>query len=715
MVFGLLMTGIGVWIVLFSLNRFTDDSPQVVIGSQGIDDRRGKRVIPWKDIRSVRLDKRDKAVTQLVLLVAVEGGQEMEWPIDVDDLDHPPDKILEMVKTWMSLDPPAPPPLGIMNTTATSAPVSSSSQAPSPTGVCVPPPLGAATAPPQVPAARSWRSKAKMLCGLLILALASGGLFRACSTARRSPSDQPPQTEMGQQFHIERLTDADPEARAKAAEALGKLRNKANAAVSRLNEVVRRDQSPRVRRAAAVALGQIGADAAEQAPFSGRAVFGVALDPCLPGLIKALLGALEDNDEEVRQAAAAALARVGAGELSPFVRALEEDTKVAVFDANGAWTDRSNKEVTKEQVLRDMGEAGKPLLFQVLQGEDRSAWKAASIVLTDRDLPLNGAETEMAVRIFEDVLGRDSAATIRAAGATALGRLGSNAANAAPALCRTLKDKSVLARRSATWALGRVAPKDRPVASALAEALKDTDAETRLESARALAEAGPHLKPLVPALCHALKDDDPHVRAAAAAALGQTAPKGVKVVKPLIETVADGNIEVQVAVIDVLAKFGPAAQDAVGPLLDLQKPIPPSPILTHFPDKSRAWIEAAQTESERARAHWAALRALANIAPRDSRVVGPIIDTLDDAGEEMSREVGRVLRMIGKPAVKQLIQRLSHRQFEVRLSAAIALGEIGPDAREAVPALRQLAASDEADQWGVRGKIKAVLEMITRE
>jgi HEAT repeat protein len=52
---------------------------------------------------------------------------------------------------------------------------------------------------------------------------------------------------------------------------------------------------------------------------------------------------------------------------------------------------------------------------------------------------------------------------------------------------------------------------------------------------------------------------------------------------------------------------------------------------------------------------------------------------------------------IGKPAVGGLIKALKDDQAEVRLAAVLALNDIGLDAWDAVPALRQAAASDAAE------------------
>ena len=54
------------------------------------------------------------------------------------------------------------------------------------------------------------------------------------------------------------------------------------------------------------------------------------------------------------------------------------------------------------------------------------------------------------------------------------------------------------------------------------------------------------------------------------------------------------------------------------------------------------------------------------------------------------------LAQIGAPAVPTLVGALDSDEISVRQSAIEALGEIGPEARDAVPALTQIVTTDES-------------------
>ena len=63
-----------------------------------------------------------------------------------------------------------------------------------------------------------------------------------------------------------------------------------------------------------------------------------------------------------------------------------------------------------------------------------------------------------------------------------------------------------------------------------------------------------------------------------------------------------------------------------------------------------------------------------------------------------------------KQKVEELIQAFQDDDWEVRRNAAYALGEIGPEAKGAVPALRQ--ALQNQDEVGVRVSVAYALEQI---
>ncbi|UPT75066.1 MAG: HEAT repeat domain-containing protein [Elusimicrobiota bacterium] len=107
------------------------------------------------------------------------------------------------------------------------------------------------------------------------------------------------------------LKRADPRARARAADELGRFGGASEPAVTALVAALR-DKSPRVRSSAGLALGNIGASRA--------------------GVVPLLIKALKDGSEDVRFAAALALSRIGTDEAREAFRSHVGDEARAAID-----------------------------------------------------------------------------------------------------------------------------------------------------------------------------------------------------------------------------------------------------------------------------------------------------------------------------------------------------------------------------------------------
>jgi HEAT repeat protein len=82
-----------------------------------------------------------------------------------------------------------------------------------------------------------------------------------------------------------------------------------------------------------------------------------------------------------------------------------------------------------------------------------------------------------------------------------------------------------------------------------------------------------------------------------------------------------------------------------------------------------------------------AASALGGIGPEAKEAVPALITTLKDQNVDVRRYAASVLGEIGPPAVPELIAALKDQDAEVRRHAASALEKNGPEAKEAVPAL----------------------------
>ena len=123
------------------------------------------------------------------------------------------------------------------------------------------------------------------------------------------------------------------------------------------------------------------------------------------------------------------------------------------------------------------------------------------------------------VAAVSEAMRADKSATVRAAAAATLGKLGPNAKAAVNVLIESLKDPEPGVRAAVADALGRVGDEARSGISRLLPLLKDQDAGVRLAAAFALGRIGPDAATAVPDLVQVLATDaDANVRKEAARA-----------------------------------------------------------------------------------------------------------------------------------------------------------------------------------------------------
>ncbi len=236
--------------------------------------------------------------------------------------------------------------------------------------------------------------------------------------------------------------------------------------------VLKEDETPRKRRAAVVALGQIGAASSEHL---GTVVAAVG---------KALR---TDASPAVRGQAAVVL-----GQMRP------EEAAAALTDLTEALRVEKESAVKREvaTTLARLGKAAKPAVQPL----------TASL--------------------------KDADPAVRAAAADALGRIGPDAQPAAPELLPLLKDADKSVRQAAVFALGRVDPEEKaePAAALIAVLKSDPDLDLRREALLSLGFLGERSQPVVAALAGVLADKNADLRALAALTLGKfgSAVRGVE-------------------------------------------------------------------------------------------------------------------------------------------------------------------------------------------
>jgi HEAT repeat protein len=205
---------------------------------------------------------------------------------------------------------------------------------------------------------------------------------------------------------------------------------------------------------------------------------------------------------------------------------------------------------------------------------------------------------------------------------------------------QALKNPDEGARAEATESLVQICSTLAAVLPALSEVLKEGETVTQVRTATTLGDFGSRLLVLVPVLRAALraavlKATDPDVRSAASQALVQIGPHARSPVPVLIDNLRDELPAIRWSSASALGEAGAEAREAIPAL---------TAAALHDP-VTRVRVEAAV-------ATW-------RIDRRDVRVVPVLCEALTDPDE--------VIRWI----------------------AADCLGDIGADAREAAPALRE--------------------------
>jgi HEAT repeat protein len=263
------------------------------------------------------------------------------------------------------------------------------------------------------------------------------------------------------------LSDISPEVRAKAAGALGKIKD--DRSVNRLLELLVSDPVPFVRMKASQALGLIGHPAVidylvnilKDPEWWVRVRAVEALEKLGDRAVAALLPALEDEDLEVRKRAAMALERIGyvekildefgqpefKGELRKILCLVAEAGIIESICQKLATADRH----LKKRIVRILGEArvveaGGPLL-ELLR--DTSEWSLRARII--ESLGKIGAK-EAIPHLVEHL--KDQESWVRKAAVDSLGRL--EAHGITDDIARILDDPSPLAREAALEALLRL-------------------------------------------------------------------------------------------------------------------------------------------------------------------------------------------------------------------------------------------------------------------
>ena len=210
-------------------------------------------------------------------------------------------------------------------------------------------------------------------------------------------------------------------------------------------------------------------------------------------------------------------------------------------------------------------------------------------------------------------------------------------------------------------------------AASLAKKLTHASAQERADAAEGLGEMGAKAKSALPALVKALQDKDADVRGHVAYALGQIGDKRADVVDGLFALVADQDARVRRAALRALRHLHLRHDVLMPKMVETLKVASPADAAAAVATMAEAGEEAVpflmECLGDKEACYWACL-ALADIGPA------------------------------AKAAVPQLVKLEQHAEPQVRLQAMVALGNIGPAAKSAVPAIVKALQDGKTD--GVR-------------
>jgi HEAT repeat protein len=408
--------------------------------------------------------------------------------------------------------------------------------------------------------------------------------------------------------------------------------------------------------------------------------------PAVPALIEILRGANSD----MRVCAAAALGRIGPAAraaIPALIQAANRTEKVYLA------------QILRRHAIIALGQIGPearaiaPTLKRWLEGNQNGELGWPGPETPDLVNALNKMGSPPVSMLVASLLkGDDPGVCIQLAG------LGSTAREAIPALRRALSDKRSDVRVTAAIALAEIEPAAVEAIPVLTEALDHSDDENVGVSwvIKPLAKLGPRARAALPKLIGLLGkpgDLDPDL----CKALVLIDPEGKECVPGLMSVLKSGDDQVAHVAAECLGLLGPRAKDAVPAL---------GTLLTR---------EFGKEFSNGYEPQASAARALRRICPAAQSAIPALIkalkfrvhvrvgevafndqeDWMDSTGAAAAAEVIGSFGAESRIAVPALIEAAQASEkgdgnWHVRLKSIEALGRIGPDARPAIPMLRNV-------------------------
>lgn len=395
-----------------------------------------------------------------------------------------------------------------------------------------------------------------------------------------------------------------------------------------------------------------------------------AIGPRAGDALAELTTALDDEDAVVRAKAARALSKIGVPD------------KLAVA-ALARLLDDKEPAVRLEAIgalaqLKSDNDKVLSAIILACTGPDEAVRKEARAIFGRAQMARRVAVLVPALKSKEK--------EVRAFALDQLEGLGPSALPAVTALTALLDDKSD--RLAAARALGAIGESASAAILALTRLLDDEDKDVYAAALAALRKMG--LSAKVPALIGSLRDAEPTTRQRAAKELGELGVGAKSAIPALARALHDPSLEVCYEAASALKAMG---KDAVPPLVEFVK--------------------------SKGRGREAAIRALGEIGPAAKVAVPELGKLLDDPDGAVQVAAATALRSLGSDNALQLcLACLKVADLPVRIKAARDLAAMGAGAKTALPALARAAVSglDEGrDGWQLYDAYLALVQALGKD
>ena len=384
---------------------------------------------------------------------------------------------------------------------------------------------------------------------------------------------------------------------------------------------------------------------------------GAAARPALPAVTKAL----DDADENVRNWATKAVVAI-----DPVAAFASEKTPVRLA-AIQAYADPSLKGWTKPEIVTCVVKAIED------PAEDNRGWAVHAL---DTYAAFAGdARPVEWIAVFKKVLAASRTPGARANAAYGLGRYKGRGAEVVPVLIEAMKNREPEAQTGALIALGWLSDESRAAIPVVLPALRADDADVRRTAAYVLAAIAPAGDAaVIAALIGSTHDESQSVRSSAISSLAVVG-KGSR----------EAATEIARCLGDAAAELNTRAT-AARRLADVGVPDVAIPALTSAFEKDP---EATPT---------VAVALCMLDSPHAAKALDWLVSKLGDTNPRWS-----VLPLLGQlgaraaPAVPAIVRVLEEPDVFRRQLAASALADIGPAAKDALPALEKAAQGADAN------------------